>query len=80
MFGALLMVMLHFLFRREPGIDNLPRGNPRKMTWTMTVWEAVTAHSHHPDYPAEIAVESEPKSGDWLTPIHPFMKSLNDKT
>jgi len=22
-----------------------------------TVWEAITAHSHHPDYPAEIEVQ-----------------------
>lgn len=61
MLGTLLLVMLYFLFRREPGIDNLPRGKPRKLSLTETIWETVTAHSHHPDYPAEIAVESEHK-------------------
>lgn len=64
MLGTLLVVMLYFLFRREPGIDNLPPGKPRKRSWTGTIWEAVTAHSHHPDYPAEIAVESDSKSSE----------------
>jgi predicted MFS family arabinose efflux permease len=59
MLGTLLIIMLFFLFRREPGIDNLPPGRRRKLSWAGTIWEAVTAHSHHPDYPAEIAVESK---------------------
>jgi MFS family permease len=62
MLGTLLVIMLGFLFRREPGIDNLPRRTPRKLTWTGNIWEAITAHSHHPDYPAEIAVESQQKT------------------
>ncbi len=59
MLGALLAVMLVFLFVREPAIDNLPRRNAGKLTLWSNFWEAVTAHSHHPDYPAEIAVSSD---------------------
>ena len=59
MLGTLLVVMVVFLFIREPGIDNLPRRTLSKRTLWGTFWEAVTAHSHHPDYPAEIAVSSE---------------------
>jgi MFS family permease len=62
MLGTLLLITMIFLFRREPGIDKLPRIKPRKLTWAGTVWEAVTAHSHHPDYPAEIAVEAKPEN------------------
>jgi MFS family permease len=59
MLGTLLAVMVVFLFIREPAIDNLPRRNMVKRTLRGTFWEAVTAHSHHPDYPGEIAVSSE---------------------
>jgi hypothetical protein len=30
-----------------------------KLGLRATIWEAITAYSHHPDYPAEIAVRSE---------------------
>jgi MFS family permease len=59
MLGTLLVVMAVFLFAREPAIDNLPRRKLGKLTLRGAIWEAVTAHSHHPDYPAEIAVSSE---------------------
>ncbi len=59
MLGTLLAVMIVFLFIREPAIDNLPRRNMVKRTLRGTFWEAVTAHSHHPDYPGEIAVSSK---------------------
>ena len=62
MLGMLLIIMLFFLFRREPGIDNLPPGKPQKRSLTENIWETITAHSHHPDYPAEIAVGSKDKS------------------
>jgi hypothetical protein len=50
--------MLVFLFFREPGIDNLPRRRLGRFGLSDSVWEAITAHSHHPDYPAQIAVEA----------------------
>src|SRR4051812_48015439 len=59
MLGALFLVMLVFLFIREPAIDNMTRRPPHERGLRATVWEAITAHSHHPDYPAEIAVEAE---------------------
>ena len=59
MLGALLVVMLVFLFIREPGIDGQPRRKVRKLTLWENIWEAVTAHSHHPAYPAEICVSQE---------------------
>jgi MFS family permease len=59
MLGTLLIVMTVFLFLREPGIDNMTRRNLGKLSLGGTIWEAITAHSHHPDYPAEIAVQSE---------------------
>jgi hypothetical protein len=59
MLGMLLVVMAVFLFRREPAIDNMPRRHLSKPTLRGTVWEAITAYSHHPDYPAEIAVQPE---------------------
>src|SRR4029077_18708389 len=59
MLGILLIVLVVFLFVREPAIDKLPRRSPGKLTLWGTFWEAVTAHSHHPSYPAEIAVTSE---------------------
>jgi predicted MFS family arabinose efflux permease len=59
MLGMLLVVMAVFLFRREPAIDNMPRRRLGKPTLRNTIWEAITAHSHHPDCPAEIAVQPE---------------------
>jgi MFS family permease len=59
MLGLLLVVMAVFLFRREPAIDNMPQRHLGKLTFRDTIWEAITAHSHHPDYPAEIAVQPE---------------------
>jgi len=59
MLGTLLVVMVVFLFVREPAIDNLPRRSSGKLTLWANFWEAVTAHSHHPSYPSEIAVSSE---------------------
>ena len=59
--GILLLIflMLVFLFIREPAIDNMSRRPPPERGLRATIWEAITAHSHHPDYPAEIAVEAE---------------------
>jgi hypothetical protein len=59
MLGALLVIMVMFLFFREPAIDNMPRRRLGKLTLRDNVWEAITAHSHHPDYPAQIAVRAE---------------------
>lgn len=59
MLGTLFLIMLVFLFIREPAIDNMTRRPPRERGLRATVWEAITAHSHHPDYPAQIAVEAE---------------------
>jgi MFS family permease len=56
MLGTLLVVMTIFLFVREPAIDNMPRRKLGKLTLRGIIWEALTAHSHHPAYPAEIAV------------------------
>jgi MFS family permease len=58
MFSVLLVIMLGFLFKREPAIDSLPRRKRVKLPLRGSIWEAITAHSHHPDYPAEIAVQS----------------------
>ena len=66
MLGTLFAVMFVFVFQREPAIDNMPRRRLGKLTFRAKIWEAITAHSHHPDYPAEIAVQSEeqrPSSG-----------------
>jgi MFS family permease len=59
MLGTLFLIMLVFLFIREPAIDNMTRRAARERGLRATIWEAITAHSHHPDYPAEIAVEAE---------------------
>ncbi|HWD18004.1 MAG TPA: MFS transporter [Verrucomicrobiae bacterium] len=53
MMGILLVVMLVFLFVREPAIDNMARRQLGPRTFWETIWEAITANSHHPDYPAE---------------------------
>jgi len=59
MLGTLLVVMIFFLFVREPAIDRLPRRRLGKLKLRASIWEAITAHSHHPDYPSEIAVRPE---------------------
>lgn len=59
MLGTLMLMMLVFLFLREPAIDNMPRRDVGERGLRGTIWEAITAHSHHPDYPAEIAVQSD---------------------
>ena len=59
MLGALLLVMAVFVFVREPAIDNMPRRNSRKLTLWGNIWEAITACSHQPACPAEIAVSTE---------------------
>jgi len=62
MLGTLFVVMMIFVFIREPAIDNMRRRQLGKLGLRATIWEAITAYSHHPDYPAEIAVQSEEKS------------------
>ena len=62
MLGTLFLIMLVFLFMREPAIDNMKRRPPRERGLRATIWEAITAYSHHPDYPAEIAVDPEKES------------------
>jgi len=59
MLGTLLVVMVAFLFVREPAIDAMPRRKLGKLTFWGNFWEAITAHSHRPAYPAEIGVSSE---------------------
>ena len=59
MLGTLLVVMIVFLFLREPAIDKMLHRSLGKLTLRGAIWEAVTAHSHHPAYPAEIAVSSK---------------------
>lgn len=59
MLGSLFIIMILFLLVREPAIDNMVRRDLGKMTFRGGLWEAITAHSHHPDYPAEIAVRPE---------------------
>jgi MFS family permease len=59
MLGTLLIVMVVFLFLREPAIDGMPRRRISKSTLSARIWEAVTAHSHQPSHPAEIAVHGE---------------------
>jgi len=59
MLGTLLVVMVAFLFVREPAIDAMPRRKSGKLTFWGNFWEAITAHSHRPAYPAEIGVSHE---------------------
>ena len=59
MLGTLLVVTLVFLFVREPAIDAMPHRNLGRLTLWGNFWEAITAYSHRPAYPAEIAVSSE---------------------
>jgi MFS family permease len=65
MLGTLLAVMVVFLFMREPAIDNLMRRRrTEKLTVLGAIWEAITAHSHRPVYPAAIDVPSDPDSAE----------------
>lgn len=57
MMGTLLVATAAFVWMREPAIDNLPRRPIPNSTFLDNLWEAVTAYSHHPDYPAEIDVQ-----------------------
>jgi hypothetical protein len=59
MLGTLLVLTVAFLFVREPAIDTMPRRNLGKLTIWGNILEAITAHSHRPAYPAEIAVSTE---------------------
>jgi predicted MFS family arabinose efflux permease len=64
MLGTLLAVMAVFLFLREPAIDNLQaRRRTGKRSVPAAIWEAVTAHSHRPAYPAEIGLGSRRDAG-----------------
>lgn len=62
MLGTLFVIMIFFVFVREPAIDNMTRRPSSKLSLGGTIWEAITAHSHHPDYPAEIAVDAKKES------------------
>jgi MFS family permease len=59
MLGTLLVATVAFLFVREPAIDTMPRRNLGRLTLWGTIWEAISASSHRPAYPAEIAVSSQ---------------------
>jgi MFS family permease len=59
MLGTLLVAMSIFVWLREPAIDNMERRRLPKQSFIDNIWEAVTAYSHHPDYPAEIEVKPE---------------------
>jgi len=63
MLGTLLVLMPFFLIHREPAIDNMPRRKLGKMTFREAIWEAITAHSHNPSYPSEIAAPQETSKG-----------------
>jgi MFS family permease len=60
MLGTLLLVMLVFLFRREPAIDSMSRRSS-KHSFRSAIWEAITATSHRPAYPGEVGVKLEAK-------------------
>jgi hypothetical protein len=59
MLSALLVIMSIFVWLREPAIDNMKRRRLPKLSFLDNLWEAVTAYSHHPDYPAEIEVKPD---------------------
>jgi hypothetical protein len=42
-----------FLFLREPAIDKLQRRRRERLGVLGAIWEAITARSHRPAYPAE---------------------------
>ena len=60
MLGFLFVVMTAFVFIREPAIDNMPRRKRARPTLWDSVWEAISAYSHRPVYPADIAVSLKP--------------------
>jgi MFS family permease len=64
MLGTLFIIMSVFVFIREPAIDSMTRRALRDSSLRATIWEAITAHSHHPDYPAEIAVQSKKEGSE----------------
>jgi MFS family permease len=57
MLGALLVATAAFVWIREPAIDSMRRRRIPNATFIDNIWEAITAYSHHPDYPAEIEVQ-----------------------
>ena len=57
MLGALVVATAGFVWLREPAIDNMRRRQIPDASFLDNLWEAVTAYSHHPDYPAEIEVQ-----------------------
>jgi hypothetical protein len=50
----LLQATAAFVWIREPAIDSMRRRRIPNATFIDNNWEAITAYSHHPDYPAEI--------------------------
>jgi hypothetical protein len=62
MLGTLVAAMSIFVWLREPAIDNMQRRRLPKLSFLDNIWEAVTAYSHHPDYPAEIEVKPDPEN------------------
>jgi MFS family permease len=62
MLGTLLIVTAFFLLAREPAIDSMPRKRPSISSLRAKIWEAITAHSHHPASAAEIAVQADGKT------------------
>jgi MFS family permease len=62
MLGTLLAITTVFLFLREPAIDTMPRRKLGKTTLWENFWEAITANSHRPVYPAEISVSAQKES------------------
>jgi hypothetical protein len=57
MLGTLVVATAGFVWLREPAIDNMRRRQIPDASFLDNLWEAVTAYSHHPDYPAEIEVQ-----------------------
>jgi predicted MFS family arabinose efflux permease len=57
MLGTLLVATAAFVWIREPAIDSMRRRRIPNATFLDNIWEAITAYSHHPDYPAEIEVQ-----------------------
>jgi MFS family permease len=62
MLGTLFIVTVVFLLVREPAIDSMPRKRPSISSLRAKIWEAITAHSHHPASAAEIAVQADGKT------------------
>jgi MFS family permease len=59
MLDTLFAAMTVFLFLREPAIDRLQRRRRERQGVLGAIWEAITAHSHRPAYPAESDVRGE---------------------